>query len=342
MTEYLSADMARSLLPARPANAHKGIFGKALIVAGSPQYPGAASLCTAGAARVGAGIVTLAASRSMLGGPGRLAEITYLLLPEAEWGTLGESAADELLKKIGDYQSLLIGPGLGQEATTARFLKRLLALDSVRSNKRAGIGFRPGASAVESETERVELPPCVLDADALNLLSKQAEPEGAWRGDFFRPEPATRTESSAELSSWWEHLPREHFVLTPHIGEMQRLLNVEALDVDHAQVASEAAQRWGQIVVLKSSTTVIADPQGRTVLYKGENPALATGGSGDVLAGAIAGLLAQGLTAFNAALLGVYLHGAAAKIVRDVLGDMGAIASDLLPRLPLAIRSLKG
>ena len=108
MTEYLSADMARSLLPARPANAHKGIFGKALIVAGSPQYPGAASLCTAGAARVGAGIVTLAASRSMLGGPGRLAEITYLLLPEAEWGTLGESAADELLKKIGDYQSLLL------------------------------------------------------------------------------------------------------------------------------------------------------------------------------------------------------------------------------------------
>lgn len=342
MTEYLTADLARSLLPARPADSHKGTFGKALVVAGSPQYPGAASLCTAGAARTGAGIVTLAAGRTMLSGPGRLAEITYLVLPEAEWGTLGETAADELLKKIDGYQSLLIGPGLGQEAATARFLKRLLALDMARSNKRAGIGFRLGASAVEAETVPAELPPCVLDADALNLLSKHAEPEAAWRGDFLRPEPVSRPVPAIELTPWWEQLPREHFVLTPHIGEMQRLLDVETLDADHVQVATEAAQRWGQVLVLKSSRTIIADPQGRTVLYKGENPALATAGSGDVLAGAITGLLAQGLTPLNAALLGVYLHGAAAKIVRDVLGDMGVIASDLLPRLPLAIRSLKG
>lgn len=339
MTKQLTADLARSLLPARPADSHKGTFGKALIVAGSPQYPGAASLCTAGAARIGAGIVTLAASRSMLIGPGRLAEVTYMLLPEAEWGTLGEAAADELLKKIDGYQALLIGPGLGQEAATRRFLRRMLNLDALRS-KPTGIGFRPGASTAEPETQRPELPPCVLDADALNLLSKSTEPEGEWRGDFLRPEAPAR--SSAETTAWWEQLTHERFVLTPHVGEMQRLLDVEALDDDHVQVAAEASQRWGQVLVLKSSTTVIADPQGTTYVYKGENPALATGGSGDVLAGAITGLLAQGLTPLNAALLGVYLHGAAARIVRDVLGDMGAIASDLLPRLPMAIRSLKG
>jgi NAD(P)H-hydrate epimerase len=314
MSEKIDARSARALLPARPDDAHKGTFGKVIVVAGSLLYPGAASLATAGAARVGAGVVTLATGRSTLGGPGRLAEVTLRPLPEAEWGVLGEAAADELLKHLEGYSALLVGPGLGRDEPVRAFLERLLGLDQPRA--RGHIGFRVGASGdTPTEKQRPELPPMVLDADALTLLS--------------------------QIESWWEHLPRGRCVLTPHPGEMKRLLKVEELDEDRAKVAEEAAMRWGQIVVLKGATTVVAEPGGRSALNDGGNAALATAGTGDVLAGAIAGLLAQGLTPFEAAALGVYLHSTAGRLVRSELGDAGALASDLLPRLPLAIKGLK-
>jgi NAD(P)H-hydrate epimerase len=314
MSERIDARSARALLPARPDDAHKGTFGKVIVVAGSLLYPGAASLATAGAARVGAGVVTLATGRSTLGGPGRLAEVTLRPLPEAEWGVLGEAAADELLKHLEGYSALLVGPGLGRDEPVRAFLERLLGLDQPRA--RGHIGFRVGASGdTAAEKQRPELPPMVLDADALTLLS--------------------------QIESWWERLPRGRCVLTPHPGEMKRLLKVDELDEDRAKAAEEAAARWGQIVVLKGATTVIAEPGGRSALNDGGNAALATAGTGDVLAGAIAGLLAQGLAPFEAAALGVYLHSAAGRLVRSELGDAGALASDLLPRLPLAIKGLK-
>lgn len=314
MSEVITASRARGLLPARPYDAHKGTFGKVLVMAGSLSYPGAASLATAGAARVGAGLVTLATSRSGLGGPGRLPEVTLHLLPESEWGGMGESAADELLKILDQYQALLVGPGIGHEDHSRLFLERLLGLDSPRH--RGKIGFRIGVSADKPAVkQRPELPPTVLDADALTLLSK--------------------------IDQWWEQLPSSRCVLTPHPGEMKRLLGVEQLDADYAAIAEQSAKRWGQIVVLKGATTVVADPQGRSIVNDGANPALATAGTGDVLSGAITGLLAQGLAPFDAAALGVYLHSAAGRLVHDELGDAGTIASDLLPRLPLAIKALK-
>ena len=314
MSELIDARQARALLPARPDDAHKGTFGKVMVVAGSLFYPGAASLATAGAARVGAGLVTLATGRSTLGGPARLAEITLRPLPEAEWGALGEAAADELLKHLEGYSALLVGPGLGRDEPVRGFLERLLGLD--QPHARGHIGFRIGAiGEPAAEKQRPELPPLVLDADALNLLS--------------------------ESESWWERLPRGRCVLTPHPGEMKRLLKVEELDNDRAKAAEEAAAQWGQIVVLKGATTVVAEPGGRSALNDGGNAALATAGTGDVLAGAIAGLLAQGLAPFEAASLGVYLHSAAGQIARADLGDAGTLASDLLPRLPLAIKALK-
>jgi ADP-dependent NAD(P)H-hydrate dehydratase / NAD(P)H-hydrate epimerase len=170
MSEKIDAARARELLPRRPNDAHKGTFGKVLVVAGSLQYPGAAGLATAGAARVGAGLVTLAIGRSGLGGPGRLPEITLQLLPEADWNALGEGAADEALKHLDGYQALLVGPGIGREEPTRLFLERLLGLDSPRH--RGHIGFRIGASAEKpTEKQRPELPPTVIDADALTLLS---------------------------------------------------------------------------------------------------------------------------------------------------------------------------
>jgi hydroxyethylthiazole kinase-like uncharacterized protein yjeF len=314
MSERIDAARARALLPRRPNDAHKGTFGKVLVVAGSLQYPGAAGLSTASAARIGAGLVTLATGRSGLGGPGRLPEITLQLLPEADWNALGEGAADEALKHLDGYQALLIGPGIGREEQTRLFLERLLGLDSPRH--RGHIGFRIGTSAEKpAERSRPELPPVVIDADALTLLS--------------------------QIESWWERLPHGRCVLTPHPGEMKRLLASEELDADSVKLAEDSAKKWGQVVVLKGATTVIASPDGRSMVNDGGNAALATAGTGDVLAGAITGLLAQGLAPFDAATLGVYLHSAAGRILREDLGDMGTLASDLLPRLPMAIKVLK-
>ena len=101
------------------------------------------------------------------------------------------------------------------------------------------------------------------------------------------------------------------------------------------------AADWNQVVVLKGAFTVVAAPDGRMAVSPFANPGLASGGTGDVLAGAIVGLLAQGLAPFDAALAGVYLHGLAAEFVRSDLGDAGMVASDLLLALPEAIRLLK-
>lgn len=325
MTDMIDAELARSLLPPRPSNSHKGTFGKVLVVAGSLNYPGAATLATAGAARVGAGLVTLAVGRSQVYSPGRLPEITLHILPEAESGVIGDAAADEVLSILGGYQALLVGPGLGREKATRGFLEHVLGLQSPRH--RGQIGFRIVTAGSEKPVvkQRPELPFTVIDADGLNVLAEL----------IHHPET-----TDAASGSVWNRLPRGRCVLTPHPGEMRRLLGVEELTGHPVDVAKEAAMRWQQVVVLKGATTVIADPEGRVRVNDGGNPALATAGTGDVLAGAIAGLLAQGLAPCDAATLGVYLHSAAGSLVRDELGDMGALASDLLPRLPLAIRRL--
>lgn len=315
MSAMLTAEEARRLAPARPADAHKGSFGKVLVVAGSLNYPGAASLACAGAARVGAGLVTLAAGRTVLLAGGRPLEVTLLPLAEGEWGAIGPNAVEELEEHLPGYAALLLGPGLGPAECTREFVQRLFGLERPRSKTR--VGFLTGTPADEQAvaTKLEQLPPTVLDADGLNIL--------------------------AAVEGWHERLPRERFVLTPHPGEMRRLLKQEALPGDALEVATEAAVRWGQVVVLKGATTVIAAPDGRSLAHSQPNPALATAGTGDVLAGAIAGLLAQGLALYDAAALGVYLHGAAGARVREELGDAGALASDLLPELPRALKALK-
>ncbi len=160
-------------------------------------------------------------------------------------------------------------------------------------------------------------PPVLIDADGLNNLSK--------------------------LPRWWERVS-VRCVLTPHPGEHARLTrrSVEEIQRDRLSSAREAAREWGQMVVLKGAYTVVAAPDGRAGVSPYANPALASAGTGDVLAGAIAGLLAQGLSPFEAACCGVYLHAAAAEGLRGDTGDAGLLAGDLLPELPRTIRELKG
>ncbi|MFV9505580.1 MAG: NAD(P)H-hydrate dehydratase [Oscillochloridaceae bacterium umkhey_bin13] len=316
MSDMLTAEQAQALLPARPADAHKGSFGKLMVLAGSLHYPGAAFLACAGAARVGAGLVTLAGGRAVLGMTGRLPEATLLPLPEGDWGAVGPAALDELQKALEGYSALVFGPGIGQGEATRELLRRMVGLDTPKLRARVGFLINTLAGEAPEVPTPHGLPPTVLDADALNLL--------------------------AGIEDWTERLPKGGFVLTPHPGEMRRLLQVDELPADALTVASKAAQNWGQVVVLKGASTVIAAPDGRTSLYDGANPALATAGTGDVLAGVIGGLLAQGLAPYEAAVLGVYLHGAAGARVRETLGEAGTLASDLLPELPRAIKALRG
>ena len=157
----------------------------------------------------------------------------------------------------------------------------------------------------------------VLDADALNFL--------------------------AEVPEWWQRLSIDA-ILTPHPGEMARLtgLTADGVQQDRINLSRKMAARWHKTVILKGAYTVIASPEGRIRVSPFANPGLASAGTGDVLAGVVSGMLAQGLELFDAATLGVYLHGEAGEMVRENIGNTGMIASDLLPVLPLVIKKLRG
>jgi ADP-dependent NAD(P)H-hydrate dehydratase / NAD(P)H-hydrate epimerase len=296
----LDEDAAVALLPVRPARGHKGSFGKLLAIAGSLDYAGAALLVCRAAGRTGAGLVTLAV-------PETLQPLFAAKVVEATTMALPEDDVEEIdpepaLARILDHEhdALVVGPGLRPGLATAELVRELI------------------------DAAGEERPPLVLDAEALRSL--------------------------ASMDAWWEG-ERRAAVLTPHAGEFRRLrtgsgvapdADGDLIDDDDARVtaAKDAATAWRQVVVLKGARTVIAAPDGDVVVAPFENPALATGGTGDVLSGAIGSLLAQGLTPFAAARLGVYLHGTAGEGLRERYGDAGLLASDLPDGLAIARRRL--
>jgi NAD(P)H-hydrate epimerase len=309
-TELMNHAWARSALPERPPGAHKGTFGSALVVAGSPQYVGAAYLACSGALRAGPGIVTLACARSIY--PilaAKLTETTFEPLDDTE-GYLTAREASQVRGVLAErgYDALLVGPGLGQGGYPQAFIKALLPMLEPAPR---GSGPQPGLAP------RAGLRGIVLDADALNNLSRV---EG------------------------WHRMLKVPAVITPHPGELSRLTGapVAEIQADRLSMARRCAAEWGVTVVLKGANTVVAAPDGRLRLSPFTNPGLASGGTGDVLAGAVAGLVAQGVEPFDAAALGVYLHALAAEHVRRELGPAGMLAGDLLPAIPRAIKELKG
>jgi NAD(P)H-hydrate epimerase len=304
--EVATPTMVGGWLPERPADAHKGTFGKAMLVAGSVNYVGAAYLSGAAATRSGAGLVTVALPGAIHSAvAAQLAEATYILLPEA-MGVVSRDAADVLRQELEGYDALLVGPGLGCEEPTVSFLDRLLG--GGKDHHAVGFQHSAGSAAVQSV-----LPPLVIDADGLNIL--------------------------AALEDWPGRLPADS-ILTPHPGEMARLMGSTVLQVqeDRVSTAEACAARWGQVVVLKGAHTVVSGPDGRTVIEPFANPGLATAGSGDVLAGAIVALRAQGLGPFEAAAAGAYLHGCAGQLARQNIGAPGMVAGDVLAYLPEAFR----
>jgi hydroxyethylthiazole kinase-like uncharacterized protein yjeF len=312
--EMASIHQIRAWLPQRYASAHKGTFGRALIVAGSVNYVGAAALAGAGAKRVGAGLVTMALPMPIQPAvAANLTEATYLLLPH-DLGVVASGAVRVLRERLGDYDALLLGPGLTQEKETVAFVHTFLGLE--RAERKGQIGFLPHSTT--EEPRRPELPPLVVDADGLNAL--------------------------AMIDGWWKGLPSDT-ILTPHPGEMARLMGgkttAKDIQADREGIARRMAAEWGVVMVLKGAFTVVATPDGRVMILPFANPGLATAGSGDVLAGAIVGLRAQGMGAFEASVSGAFLHGLAGELASAELGDMGMVAGDLPSRLPLALQRIR-
>ena len=262
-----------------------------------------------GGSRAFAGAPALAAAAAYRAGAG----IVRIAAPES----VSRIAAAQLLEPV--HTPLAETPEGGASPGAAGAARE--ALDAAAS---AVVGPGLGAGEASASFLRALLltppaiaAPVVLDADALNVLA------GAYD---------------------WPSQLAAHAVLTPHPGEMGRLLALPVHEIqrDRTAIASEAARRWGQVVVLKGAHTVVAAPDGRAALSPFANPALATGGSGDVLAGVIGGLLAQGMERYEAAVAGVHLHGAAAERWRAANGSGGMLASDLLALLPRVTEDARG
>jgi NAD(P)H-hydrate epimerase len=207
-----------------------------------------------------------------------------------------------------------VAPGAVGHAAYDSILRQLAAAE-------AGV-IGPGLGR-DSSTWRLVLDlavhaqcPLVIDADGLNALADSPRSKG-------------------KLG--------KNRVLTPHPGELARLTGktIEAIGQDRTGSARKAAKEWGAIVVLKGAHTIVAHPDGRISEDPHEVPALATGGTGDVLAGIIGGLIAQGSDAFSAAVTGVYIHAAAGRRIAGRLGDSGLLASDLLPEIPVVMNVLR-
>jgi len=271
----------------RRRDAHKGDFGRVLVVGGSRGMAGAPVLSGRAALRSGAGLVTVACPASLypIVAAHCLCETTAPLL-ETDEGSIADEASASVLERAGRDQCVTaIGPGLGRHESTRRF-----------------------ARAVIEGLER----PFVADADALFALAE--DPSALARA------PATG-------------------VVTPHEGEMARLLGISSAEVraDRMGIARQFARRFRHVLVLKGNGTLVAHGDR---LWRSEtgNPGMATAGAGDVLTGVVAALLAQGLAPYEAARLAVHIHGLAGDLAREERGEIGLIATDLLEALPLAFR----
>lgn len=273
----------------RPLAAHKGNFGRVLVIAGSVGHSGAAVLAALGAMRAGAGLVTLGVPAAIypVVGPAVI-EGMPVPLPDDQ-GALAAEAAARVLEMAASADVVACGPGLSTL-----------------------LGPRAVVLGLLAESSR----PLVLDADALNIL---AGLRGPWPQ---RQSPV---------------------ILTPHPGEMARLLGktVEGIQQQRIQVARAAAERFGAVVLLKGARSVVADPSGDVVVVPTGNPAMASGGMGDVLTGAVAAFVGQGLQPAAAAGVAAYLHGLAGDLVAAASGPAGILAGEVAAALPRALAAVR-
>ncbi len=288
----LDSQAVQSWLPTYALDAHKYTLGHVLVIAGSPDMPGAAHLVSESALRSGAGVVTLATTNNTFHSlhlPPELLRITLPEDPNKQLATLIERTQD--FERI---DAIAIGPGLGQNPDTQGFIKALL-------------------NHIASHTTI----PVVLDADGLNALAKGCPASS----------PTDQKNKTPDSEGW--NLPND-MVFTPHLGEASRLLGHSVTSGCLIQGALGLQQAFEKTIVLKSASTLIATRDHQFWVNPTGNPGLATAGSGDVLTGMIIGFLARGLTCEQAAACGVYLHGLAGDYAAQELTPYAMTAGDLL------------
>ncbi len=290
-TYLITAEEAVKLLPHRIHNAHKGNFGKLFVLAGSTGLTGAACLASMAAYRSGAGLVTLGCPASLNQiFETKLTEVMTKPLPDvAKKGCLATRGMGEIREMIDWADAIAIGPGIGTHHETAELVTRLV--------------------------EEIDKP-MVIDADGLNILSKNLESLKAHK----RP-----------------------LVISPHPGEFARLSghSIDEVQQYPIDLASQFAWDYDLSVILKGAPTVVTRRSGNIYINYSGNDGMATGGSGDVLTGLIGGFLAQGVCYSDAAVLATYVHGLAGDIAAEIYGTRGMIAGDILQFVPQALSELE-
>ncbi|MFM2292427.1 MAG: hypothetical protein RIS29_2240 [Bacteroidota bacterium] len=251
---------------------HKGTYGHALIVAGSKGMAGASVLAAKAAMKSGAGLVSVH-------GPGCNRNIVQTCIAEAIFISDKNKRHISLVGEAPNYKTVAFGPGIGTSADTAFALQDFLQNYSQ---------------------------PCVLDADALNLISQQPE--------------------------LIDKIPKGS-ILTPHPKEFERMFGKCDTSLDRINKASEIAQQYQFIIVLKGTYTAIALPNGEIHFNSTGNSGMATAGSGDVLTGILTALMAQGYNSTDAAIFGVYIHGLAGDCALEQETEETLIASDIIAHL---------
>jgi ADP-dependent NAD(P)H-hydrate dehydratase len=269
-------------LKPRAIDAHKGDFGKVLIIAGSFGMSGAAALAGRAALRAGAGLVRVATPKSVLPIVASIEpSFTTIALAEDNCGRISEKATNIILNAVSENDTVAFGPGVSVSGALQAILQTLIQQKDLR---------------------------LLIDADGLNNLT-------ALRG--------------------WPGKLKARLILTPHPGEMKRLwsgLFREPLPAERQEQAGQLAQRTETTIALKGAGTVVSDGK-KIYVNKTGNPGMATAGSGDVLTGVIAALMGQGLSDFDAAVLGVYAHGLAGDIAAEKVGQVSLIATDIIDSL---------
>lgn len=274
---HLNHNDVLSILPDRDPFAHKGDFGRVLLLCGSKGYTGAAALAAKGALRTGAGLVFLGVPESIYAIEAvKLTEPIVFSLPD-ENGMFSKNAIEQIQEKMTQMDAVLIGSGMGRSEGCASVLRFVLENFSG---------------------------PVILDADGINLAAAHK--------DVIRRRDCPT-------------------ILTPHAGEFIRF-NSASTEAD-PEKAEILARELGAIVVLKGHNTVTTDGF-ETYINDTGNPGMAVGGSGDVLAGMITGLVGQGIQPLKAAAAAVWLHGASGDLCAKDMGQYAMLPTDLLKYLP--------
>ena len=301
------------MLPLRKPDGNKGTFGKALVIAGSRLYGGAAVLSSRAAARIGAGLVrtlTHISNRTAVI-TGNMECIVDTYDTDEECGDFVKNTETLVDKCICWADVVCIGPGLSMEESAVKLVRSVSAKKNIKK---------------------------LYDAVALNIIAQyKIELDGS--NDDVDYEAG----GNSGNASYKDDMSDKNVVVTPHIGEMSRLtgLDIAVIKNNPIDTARTYSREHNCVCVLKDARTIVSDGE-RVYINMSGNDGMATGGSGDVLSGIITGLMAQGLTTFEASALGVYIHGCAGDEAALSNGKYSMVAGDIIDNIKNVLIKARG